>query len=256
MSLDRLSPDEIANDYVFGLLEPEDMAEVERRLDADTELATLVASLQDRVLELDLTAPSAEPGPDLLARIDAEIDRAATPTPAAPTGRPARRTDPRTDPRPAEPRTGPRRTGRRAFGPLGLLGAAAAALLLVAVGALGGRALFTVEPAVIAVLLNDAGEPFALIEGQEDNTTRVSVLADAQVPETRVLQLWTKPDPDGPPVSLGIFERPTSITLRREDLPPPSRDQLYEITLEQEGGSPTGLPTGPILGVGTAEIPR
>ncbi len=33
----------------------------------------------------------------------------------------------------------------------------------------------------------------------------------------------------------------------RAPLPPPKREQLYEITLEPAGGSPTGKPTGPII---------
>jgi anti-sigma-K factor RskA len=34
---------------------------------------------------------------------------------------------------------------------------------------------------------------------------------------------------------------------RGENAPPPGPDQLFEITLEPAGGSPTGRPTGPIL---------
>ena len=69
------------------------------------------------------------------------------------------------------------------------------------------------------------------------------------------MQVWTKPDADGPPVSLGILDRVESTQLGAEGLPTPSVNQLYEITFEQKGGSPTGLPIGPIHGKGLAQQP-
>jgi len=46
-----------------------------------------------------------------------------------------------------------------------------------------------------------------------------------------------------------------SGVLEVEGLPSPAADQLYEITFEPDGGSPTNLPTGPILGKGFAKTP-
>ena len=43
-----------------------------------------------------------------------------------------------------------------------------------------------------------------------------------------------------------------ATTLAGPDLPVPADAQLYEITLEPEGGSPTGRPTGPIIAKGLA----
>jgi len=131
-------------------------------------------------------------------------------------------------------------------------GMAAAALL---VGVLGWTLATAPEPTVIAVLLNDQGEAIALVEGQPDNTTRVTLLEQAEVPADSVMQVWTKPDEDGPPISLGLLATARSRTLTIEGLPAPGRDQLYEITVEPAGGSPTNLPTGPILGKGLAKEP-
>ncbi|WP_407815360.1 anti-sigma factor domain-containing protein, partial [Staphylococcus aureus] len=47
-----------------------------------------------------------------------------------------------------------------------------------------------------------------------------------------------------------------SARLDGPALPTPRDNQLYEITLEQAGGSPTGRPTGPILAKGLAKFPR
>ena len=43
------------------------------------------------------------------------------------------------------------------------------------------------------------------------------------------------------------MDRARTLELPLKDLPPPGPDQLFEITLEPAGGSPTGRPTGPIL---------
>jgi anti-sigma-K factor RskA len=40
-----------------------------------------------------------------------------------------------------------------------------------------------------------------------------------------------------------------------DGLPAPHPQQLYEITVEPAGGSPTNLPTGPIPGKGLAQEP-
>ncbi|MBU3033768.1 anti-sigma factor [Tritonibacter mobilis] len=133
------------------------------------------------------------------------------------------------------------------------VGGIAAALLLAMT--LGWTLMTPVEPSVIAVLLNDDGEAIALVEGRPDNTTLVTLLEMAQVPTERVMQVWTKPDDDGPPVSLGLLTSGRSETLVIEGLPAPHPQQLYEITVEPAGGSPTNLPTGPILGKGLAKEP-
>ena len=130
---------------------------------------------------------------------------------------------------------------------------ATAAILLAMT--LGWSVMTPAEPSVIAVLLNDNGEAIAVVEGRPDNTTLVTLLEQAQVPSERVMQVWTKPDEDGPPVSLGLLASGRSETLVIEGLPAPNPQQLYEITVEPAGGSPTNLPTGPILGKGLAKQP-
>jgi len=133
------------------------------------------------------------------------------------------------------------------------LGSIAAALIMAVMLVWG--LLSPQEPAVVAVLLNDRGEAIALVEGMPDNTTRVTLLETQNVPRDQVMQVWTKPEDDGPPVSLGLLDTGRSRTLTIEGLPAPSARQLYEITSEPAGGSPTNLPTGPILGKGLAKEP-
>lgn len=132
-------------------------------------------------------------------------------------------------------------------------GAVAATVLLAF---LTGWSLLTpTPPLVVTVLLDASGGAVALVESAPDNTTRITLLEQPAVPSGQVMQVWTKPDDAGPPVSLGLLADGTSETLTIRGLTAPTARQLYEITLEPAGGSPTNLPTGPILGVGRANDP-
>ncbi|WP_236638206.1 anti-sigma factor [Mangrovicoccus ximenensis] len=133
----------------------------------------------------------------------------------------------------------------------GLAGLALAAA--VSCAALLFTDVLTPEPAVMAILLDAEGNSVAVIEAFADDSVRVTPLAPVAPDGAQVLQVWTKPDPDGPPVSLGILQSAIRSHLSGPDLPRPVADQLFEITIEPEGGSPTGLPTGPIVGVGLAQ---
>ncbi|EKX59673.1 anti-sigma factor [Cereibacter sphaeroides] len=132
-------------------------------------------------------------------------------------------------------------------------GAVAASVLLASVA--GWSLLRPTPPLVVTVLLDAGGEAVALVESAPDNTTRITLLEQPAVPDGQVMQVWTKPDDAGPPVSLGLLADGTSETLTIRGLTAPAAQQLYEITLEPAGGSPTNLPTGPILGVGRANEP-
>jgi anti-sigma-K factor RskA len=109
---------------------------------------------------------------------------------------------------------------------------------------------------VIAVLLDSEANPGVIVEALDGDRVRIVPLVDIPVPEGRALEVWTKPDPDGGPVSLGLMRAANEASLGGFDLPSPDADQLYEITLEPASGSPVGRPTGPVLYKGFAKIPR
>ena len=112
------------------------------------------------------------------------------------------------------------------------------------------------EPRVVAVLLDNAGEPQAIVEDFGNASARVTPLVDFTVPDGRTMQVWTLPSKELGPVSLGLLPRSQEAVLDGPVLPQPQEAQLYEITIEQAGGSPTGRPTGPILVKGFAKMPR
>lgn len=74
-----------------------------------------------------------------------------------------------------------------------------------------------------------------------------------QVPPGKSWQLWTKGKNAAAPTSLGLLPGSSRLEISRDRLPELGDEQLFEITLEPEAGSPTGRPTGPILFVGKAQ---
>lgn len=229
-----LSPRERADEYVLGLLEPHEAELVEAEIERDPELARAVASSRDRFLELDMAGAAMPVSDRLWERIDAAVDRRPV---APPTAKPVPVNDNAT--------------------PMWRLTALAsmAASLLLAVGLVASFVL-QAEPQVVAILVNDAGEPMVLVEDFGDRSARITPLGDFAPPGDRSMQVWTLPSQDLGPVSLGLLDGWQSAVLDGPSLPEPHEAQLYEITLEQPGGSTTGRPTGPILVKGFAKIPR
>ncbi|SON55149.1 putative anti-sigmaE protein [Hartmannibacter diazotrophicus] len=225
----------LADEYVLGLLDPAEAADLEREMAADARLRDAVAASRDRFLPLDESVEPKAAGEELWDRIAANLpQRDATRATA-------------TDRAPANDNRQP------VWRSLAM--ASMAACLLLAVG-LGWTLTTKPEPVVIAVLVNAAGEPQAIVEDYGNERASVSVLADIQVPDGRTMQVWTLPDQDTGPVSLGLLKGDGSSILKGPALPRPHDAQLYEITLEQAGGSPTGRPTGPVLAKGLARMPR
>jgi anti-sigma-K factor RskA len=111
------------------------------------------------------------------------------------------------------------------------------------------------QPVVIAVLVTDTQVPGAIVEAFANNSIHIIPLEAITVPEGKILEVWTKPNEDIGAVSLGRFLRSMEIILPAASLPMPQGGQLYEITLENAPGSPTGKPTGPILFKGLGQVP-
>lgn len=229
------SPAERADAYVLGLMDEDERRAIEAEIEADAELARAVGEARDRFLELDLVGPTSPVSDDLWSRIEARLG------PQQAEARPP-------DARPAV--NDNRLAWWRGVG----ISAAAASLLLV--GALSHTLLQRAEPQVVAILMNAEGEPVVMIEDFGNDTAKVIPLTDVSVAADQSLQLWTLPSRDTGPVSLGVLDGWRTAVIEGPDLPGPMEEQLYEITVEPLGGSPTGKPTGPILGKGFAKMPR
>ena len=226
--------------YVLGLLDAAEQADADRRIERGGAFANRVAAAAGRFAPLDDATPPLPLSEEAWTRLEARLSS------STPAERPA----------PAQPpEAAPRSAANSARAPRAAILAVAAALLLtlgLAWALLLGSAR---EPAAVAVLLDPQGAPFALVEDYGSGEAAVVALAGFEVPADRSLQVWTKWSEDVGPVSLGVLERFEGARVGAGDLPQPVAGQLFEITLEAEGGSATGRPTGPILGVGQASIP-
>ena len=76
-------------------------------------------------------------------------------------------------------------------------------------------------------------------------------LNDVSLDAGRALELWAVPA-QGAPRSLGLVQGASATTLLRTHL---LRDtEAFAVSVEPQGGSPTGAPTGPIVSVGKLQI--
>ncbi|WP_313603837.1 anti-sigma factor domain-containing protein [Rhizobium sp.] len=231
----------IADEYVLGLLSEADVAEVENEIERNSTLATAVAEARERFLPLDTNVDPAALSPVLWQAIDARLPEQATmETPSIAS----------VSPRVPTAGNDNIRSGWRSAAI-----SAIAASLILAVG-LVWSVTRSVEPLVVAVLVNEAGEVQAVVEDFGNDTASIRLLTDFNVPEEKTMQVWTLPSREMGPMSLGLLEDAHSARLSGSTLPKPQDAQLYEITLEQAGGSPTGRPTGPILAKGFAKLTR
>lgn len=225
----------LAGEYVLGVLDGAERDAFERRIAREPGLREDVAYWQDRFADLDLGVMPKDVPAALWPKIEAALGGKAMAQAEGPS------------------------FSERLWLSLGFwrgasfAGALASVILAISVGLLAGRA--TPTPQIVAVMLTPDGTPGAIAEVFYDGRIRVVPVRDFNVPKGQTMQVWTKPDPKKGPVSVGLIDRTRQALFHRADLPA-TQEQLYEITLEPEGGSPTGLPTGPVLVKGFGALPR
>jgi anti-sigma-K factor RskA len=214
---------DLAEDYALGLLSETEALLLEELMARDAEVARRVGEARDRMLPLDLSAAAV----DLPTGFEARLAERVAGLPPLP--------------RAANSPLPPRRWG--------LL---AASVVGVAVGLGAGLLRPMAEPQVVAVLLDASGVPQAVIEDYGNSSAKLRWVSEVAVPADKQLQVWTLPSKEMGATSLGVLERVAPTDLHFSGLPAPQAQQLYEVTMEPLGGSPTGRPTGPIVGKGFA----
>ena len=212
--------DLLAGEYVLGTLEAREAEAVARALPDHAALRAAVAAWEERLAPLLALVPAEAPPEGLWPRIEASLDAPGATVHAFPARRPP--------------------AFWRAWG-IGMTAVAA------------GLAAFILfnpapPPRLMTVLLSGQDQSAWVVEA-EGQGLRLAALNDRPpVASGRVRQLWALPPGATTPVSLGL------IRGDRADVSPgiirPEPGMLIEITLEPEGGSPTGRPTGPVLFIG------
>jgi anti-sigma-K factor RskA len=178
----------------------------------------------------------------LISRWEIELAKLAENVPAIdPPARVWREIESRISPRTSD--RGPRASFWRAFGLLA--GGLATALLAFFVWTSSARhdeALF------VAVLTAQDSGPRAVVSMHEPDTLRVRIMKPWKDAEGKSLELWVLPV-EGAPRSLGLVANAagdTLIRIRAND-PRMRAASALAVSLEPAGGSPTKLPTGPVL---------
>jgi anti-sigma-K factor RskA len=220
----------LAGQYVLGTLTAAERRDVEARLMHEPALRTAIAQWEARLLPLTAIPEEQALPADLWARIAASI------TPAT---------------RAIESRWSQWWNDLRLWR-LMTAGSVAAAVLLSIT--LVMQPVKT-ETKYMVILVDPQGQtPGWIVQAKLDSQSQIQLLplGKEQVPPNKSLQFWTKADDWNGPVSLGLVKPGESATLTLDHLPPMQPNQLFEITLEPEAGSPINKPTGPILYIGRA----
>lgn len=210
-----------AAEYVLGTLATDTRAALEHALLTDRELAREVYGWQDRLLPLlDRVAPM-QPSNQLWSRIAQQL-----PT---------------------------RMVAPRWWQKLLLWQGLSAAALMLSVGlALQlARSPAPAEERYVAILQTPEQQVAWVVESVDADTVRLRPVGKLPVLATgRAWQFWTKPLNADRPTSLGLVPAHGELLVARKTLPALGAQQLFEVTLEPQNGSPTGRPTGPIQAVG------
>ncbi|MCS4312660.1 anti-sigma-K factor RskA [Pseudomonas sp. BIGb0381] len=215
--------DELASEYVLGTLPAEQRAEVEQRLPHDAQLRAAVDAWEQRLLPLTALAEPVPPSAELWRRIQRNLAPAQT------------------------------REGWWNLLALwrGLAGAGLVTTLVLA------ALLLTRPPAlapsfVVVLVAPQNQAPGWVIQASNNQQIQLIPLGVMEVPADKALQFWTKGDGWQGPVSLGLVKPGQTLSVPLDKLPPLAPNQLFELTLEDPRGSPTGKPTGPIQAIGRA----
>ena len=226
---DPMEDEDLAAEYVLGTLAAGERKRVELALPHEPALRAAVQAWEARLLPLTALASPMEPSPAFWPRVEASLGAARKPAPAA-----------------SSPRWWERLNVWRALAAAGF----AAAAIMAVVPRLDAPLAAPRYMVVLAAPDNMA--PGWIVQADAAGALKLMPLGSTKVPPGRALQFWTKADSWKGPVSLGLVQPGKAAEVSLAKLPPLQPNQLFEITLEPQGGSPIGRPTGPILYIGRA----
>lgn len=108
-------------------------------------------------------------------------------------------------------------------------------------------------PWTAVVAAPDGGPKLAAITVDNDLKRIVVTPLALTEEQAKSLELWVVPGDGSAPKSLGLVKA-GGATVLNASLPVDAKGAALAISREPTGGSPTGAPTGPILGVGALAI--
>lgn len=218
--------DALAAEYALGTLRGRARRRFERWLSADAALQRSVEAWQERLIALDEGLPPMQPPHRVWAGVEARIGG-----------------------------TGEARHGGL-WHSLGFWRGATFASTVASLGLLGLLSFTgTVTPreTMVVVMQDQHNQPRITVSWGADDRgrkqMRVRVLGHATMSPDTAWELWMLPQDDAKPVSLGLI---TTHETQELVVPPELTHAVnaakgLAMSVEPAGGSPTGLPTGPVL---------
>lgn len=218
-------PDIAAAELALGLLEGDERAAALRRLLAEPAFARDVERWRAHFGTMFASVPSVEPGTDLGERVIARLDGPVVRPPA-----------------------------RNFWKPFALAASVAAAGLfgmVVTRPTLVAPPIVSVTPAPMVAAFMIEGHKAPLVATYDAKGGRLSMPGPMPIPEGKSAQLWAIVGDDAPH-PLGLFHQAGLRVEADAKSPAPMKEgTTFAISIEPLGGSPTGLPTGPVVGSAT-----
>jgi anti-sigma-K factor RskA len=210
--------DLLAAEYVLGTLGTDEARRAEELMVQDAAFRASVQAWERRLAPLASLVPPREPPSDLWSRIEASTTAKSMPSAAGPA---------------------PREPWRRQLAAwrVATVGSLALAAAIAAFAVLREPA----RPTPVAVLAAPDSGPVFIAEAVPDGL-QLHPAGAVQVAAGKDLELWEPPAGSTRPQSLGVL--PAAGRTITAPLPPGT--QLL-VSLEPQGGSPTGQPTGPVI---------
>jgi anti-sigma-K factor RskA len=219
-------PDVAAAELALNLLEGEERAAALRRVLAEPEFARDVERWRQHFSALFVGVRSAEPPAELGERVMARLD-------------------------------GPARPARANYWkPFALASSlAAASLLAIVVSQPAPRStppvVVAAAPAPMVAAFMIEGFKAPLVASYDARHGKLSMPGPMPIPAGKSAQLWAIVG-EAPPHPLGLFHEAGARVEADADMGAPMPEGMtFAISIEPLGGSPTGLPTGPVVGSAT-----
>ncbi|MEH6566849.1 MAG: anti-sigma factor [Halopseudomonas sp.] len=223
----------LIGEYVLGLLEEPEASEVRALIAQDRDAARMALEWEQHLLELADELPPQSPSLQLWQRVQQSLGWAPPPSAAASGLTPW-------------------------WDSLGLWRLTSGALALLVLLSWLPAVLRDAPagPSYTAVLQvpGESARPGWVVKVDSDGALTLESLVADQIPADRAVQFWTLIDPKDGPRSLGLIEPGKGVTLNAEQIGAVQAGQLFELTLEPQGGSPLDRPTGPVLYIGRAVL--
>ena len=228
---ERGSDDMIAAEYVLGVLPADERQAASRRIEAEPAFARLVEQWELHLSPMAGEYPSIEPPASVKAALDRRLFEAAAP---------------RSTVKPAAPGLWSSLSFWR-----GLAAAAVAALLVYAAAPfIAPTAVEPGERLVASLAPNESDVHYLVVYDARNQDVGLSHVSGERA-EGRDFELWMI-EGEQPPVSLGVIPVGSNVHLAVSDELRRRIDAgaVFAVSVEPQGGSTTGQPTGPVVAAG------